>query len=93
MPRVSRVQEAGMAVTMIRMHRDLRAAIRSSGLSQPFKWRFCSETDVTVRVETQADATKVVAMAHQAWNGRTIEPHQIHESPGSGPEPRGNHSK
>lgn len=86
-------QEAGMAVTMIRMHRDLRQAIRSSELSRPFKWRFCSETDVAVWVETQADATKVVAMAHRCWNGRTIEPHQIHESPGSGREPRGKQSK
>ena len=66
-----------MAVTLIRMHRDLRQAIRSAELSHPFKWRFCSETDVAVRVETPADATKVLDMALQSWNGRTIEPHQI----------------
>ena len=82
-----------MAVTMIRMHRDLRQAIRSSELSQPFKWRFCSETDVAVSVDTQADATKVVTMARGAWNGRTIEPHQINELPESEPQPRGKQSK
>ena len=59
------------------MHRDLRSAIRSSELSRPFKWRFCSETDVAVDVETQADSDKVLAMAHAAWNGRTTEPYQV----------------
>lgn len=80
-------------MTLIRMHRDLRQAIRGSELSQPFKWRFCSETDVAVCVETQADATKVVAMALGAWNGRTIKPHQINELPESEPEPRGEQSR
>jgi hypothetical protein len=82
-----------MAVTLIRMHRDLRQAIRSSELSEPFKWRFCSETDVAVCVETEADATKVVGMALEVWNGRTIEPHQINELRESKPEPQGKRSK
>ena len=82
-----------MTVTLIRMHRDLRQAIRSSELSQPFKWRFCSETDVAVWVRTQADAAKVLAMTIGACNGRTIEPHQINELPGSQSEPRGKQAK
>ena len=86
-------QKAGRAVTLIRMHRDLRRAIRSSELSAPFKWRFCSETDVAVCVETEADATKVVAMALEAWNGRTIEPHQMHKLRESEPEPQGKQSE
>ena len=80
-------------MTLIRMHRDLRQAIRSSELSEPFKWRFCSETDVAICVETEADATKVVAMALKAWNGRTIEPHQMHELRESEPERQGKQSE
>jgi hypothetical protein len=68
-------------VTLIRMHRDLRAAIQDRELSRPFKWPFCSGTDVAVHVETKADAEKVLAMTRGVWNGRTTEPHQI-----SGPQ-------
>ena len=70
-----------MAMKLIRMHRDLRSAIQDRELSRPFRWRYCSETDVAVSVETQADADKVLAMARGAWNGKTIEPHQILASP------------
>jgi hypothetical protein len=64
-------------MTLIRMHRGQRASIRDSELSRPFRWRFCSETDVAVDVETEADAVKVLAMAEATWNGRTIKPHRI----------------
>lgn len=64
-------------MTLIRMHRGQRASIRDSELSRPFRWRFCSETDVALDVETEADAMKVLAMAEAAWNGRTIKPHRI----------------
>ncbi|GAA4747820.1 hypothetical protein GCM10023264_12040 [Sphingomonas daechungensis] len=77
----------------IRMHRDLRRAIRSSELSGPFKWRFCSETDVAVSVETEADAAKVIAMTLGSWNGRTVRPHQIEELPKPQTEPLGNQAQ
>jgi hypothetical protein len=56
------------------MHRDLRALIRDLELSRPFRWRFCSESDVVVDVETEADAAKVMAMTDLGREGRTREP-------------------
>ena len=38
-------------------------------------------------------ATSAIDLKASLPHGRTIEPHQIHESPGSGPEPRGKQSK
>ena len=51
---------------MIRMHRALRARIVDAELSRPFTWRFCSESDVVVNVETELDATKVLARTDSA---------------------------
>lgn len=59
---------------LITMHRELRTSIRDLELSRPFRWRFCSEADVVVNVETELDATKVMEMADAAWNGRTRKP-------------------
>jgi hypothetical protein len=67
-------------MTLIRMHRSQRVSLRNSELSRPFKWRFCSETDVVVDVETEGDALKVLGMAEGAWNGRTVRPHRIDAS-------------
>lgn len=59
---------------LITMHRELRTSIYDLELSRPFKWRFCSEADVVVDVETELDATKVLEMANAGWNGRTRKP-------------------
>ena len=59
---------------LITMHRKLRASIADLELSRPFRWRFCSEADVVVDVETELDAAKVLEMADAAWNGRTRKP-------------------
>lgn len=67
-------------MTMIRMHRSQRDSVRNSELSRPFTWRFCSETDVVIDVETEADALKAMLMAEEAWIGRTVRPHRIDAS-------------
>ena len=56
---------------LIRMHRALRAHIVDAELSRPFTWRFCSESDVVVNVETELDATKVLARTDAAQDDRT----------------------
>lgn len=56
---------------LIRMHRALRAQIVDGELSRPFTWRFCSESDVVVNVETELDATKVLARTDAAQDDRT----------------------